>query len=189
MTSEELNTVVVEYAMSVMDERTLSSEAFQHVKGLYHNKLNIAATRSNAVIRTQGLSNAYVVASCGEDGRDTVYSDYSGKKGRPTVLADFPHRKPVFREWYHDEQKPYQHRMLYDEINDRLGTIGSFRAGVNHPIGYCAEQNVANRLLLDKDAGIGDIKFSVAIRPRTEEVVESCDNCKTLFQQLRDEED
>ncbi len=189
MTFEDLNTTVIEYAMSAMEDHVLYSTEFQRVKGLYHKKLNATSTRSNAVIRIHGLSDAYVVASCGEDGRNTVYSDYSGKKRRQIVLEDFPKRKPFFKAWYHKEQKPYQHKVLYDEIISRLGTIGSFRAGVRHPIGYCAEQNVANRMLLDQDASIDDIKFSVAIRPKTGEVVDYCDNCKTLFQQLDYEED
>ena len=62
-------------------------------------------------------------------------------------------------------------------------------SGVPHPIGYCAEQNSANRLLLDKKDGVSleDIRFSIAIRPKTGEVIPYCNNCKTLFSSLNDE--
>lgn len=40
---------------------------------------------------------------------------------------------------------------------------------------------LANRLMLDGDAQIDDIRFSVAIRPRTGDIIDYCDNCKALF--------
>ena len=40
--------------------------------------------------------------------------------------------------------------------------------------------------MLDDDAPIDKIQFSDAIRPRTGEVVEYCNNCKALFNQLND---
>lgn len=179
-----LNKVVIEYALNAMLEYRFFSCAYWYLKCLYFPfKLfkSSFAHKSEAVMRTQGLSRSFVVASCSISTRDVAYSDFSGKKQRGTVIKDFPTRRNDFIQWYNGNSKPYQHRKLFDHIKRRLGNIGSFADGVNHPIGYCAEQNVANRLLLDGDAQIDDIQFSVPIRPRTGEVIDYCGNCEALF--------
>ena len=179
-----LNKVAIEYALNAMVEYGFLGYAYWKLMCLYFPfKLfkTSFAHKSEAEMRTQGLSRSFVVASCAIGTRDVAYSDYSGKKKRETVVNDFPARRNDFRLWYGGNSKPYQHRDLYDHITNNLGTIGQKTNGVNHPIGYCAEQNVANRLLLDGDAAINDIQFSVPIRPRTGEVIDYCGNCRALF--------
>ena len=179
-----LNKVVIEYALNAMVEYTFLGCAYWYLMCMYFPfKLfkSRFGHKSEAVMNTQGLSRSLVVASCTMDTRDVAYSDFSGKKQRQTVLKDFPIRRNDFNAWYRGDSKPYQHKDLYDRINQRLGKIGSFAQVVKHPIGYCAEQNVTNRLMLDGDAQMDDIRFSVAIRPRTGEIVDYCDNCKALF--------
>ncbi len=182
-----LNSVVIEYALNSMKEYIFLGRAYLYLmQSYYRNRYPCICSdlKSEAEMRTQGLSRSYVVASCALSTRCIVYSDFSGKKQRQTVLSDFPRRKKIFKVWYSNNSKPYQHKVLFNRINKRLGRIGGFANGVNHPIGYCAEQNVANRLLLDRYAKIDDIHFSIAIRPRTGEVIDYCNNCKTLFGSL-----
>ena len=179
-----LNKAVIEYALDSMVEYGFLGLAYMKLICRYFPyrlfKTSFAH-KSEAKMRTQGLSRSFVVASCAVSTRDVAYSDYSGKKKRETVVSDFPARRNDFRQWYRGNGKPYQHRDLYDHITNNLGTIGKMANGVNHPIGYCAEQNVANRLLLDGNAAIDDIKFSVPIRPRTGEIIDYCGNCRALF--------
>lgn len=187
---KELDAVTIEYAMRVMEKDVITSEEFKQVVALYSNPVSVINIPCSAAsINTQGLSKAYVVASCAVQECDTVYSDFSGKKQRSVVLKDFPFRKNSFLIWYKNNQKPYQHLLIYDRINAMLGKIGSFTAMTSHPIGYCAEQNVANRLFLDSNdnTAILKIRFSKAVRPLTGELVPYCDNCKTVFGQLKDE--
>jgi len=185
-----LNLTVIRYALgTIYDNKLTGCTRFNRVfipllLKCLNGKIQANIIPFEAKIRTQGLSEAFVVASCCTDKRNKVFSDYSGKKQRQCVVVDFPHRRADFSAWYGGESKPYQHKDLYDRINTRLGTIGGYANGVNHPIGYCAEQNVANRLLLDADDNIDNIKFSVAIRPKTGEIVDYCGNCRTLFPRL-----
>lgn len=186
---EELNAVVTEYAITAMKDYAFTCEEFQYVLHKYRKPLNPNLTRCEADVRTLGLSRPYVVTSCKIENSSICFSDFSGKKQRQTVLTEFPNRKSDFAYWYANNQKPYQHISLYEHINQTLGTIGTFTRNVNHPIGYCAEMNVANRLMLATDEPYQDAKFSIAIRPKTGEIIPYCDNCKSLFSQLNDEND
>lgn len=186
---DELNSVVIEYAMKAMGDYALTCKEFQSVVQSYHHQVSNGWKRCESDIRTVGLSRPYVVASCDIEGLETYYSDYSGKKQRQTILSEFPLRKKDFSLWYGANSKPYQHKVLYDHITTVLGTIGTFTSKVKHPIGYCAEQNVANRLMLVTNKHFSEVQFSLAIRPKTGEIVPYCDNCKTLFNQLSDAED
>jgi len=184
MTQDELNTAAIEYALDALMDYDLSWPMLDRLFNLFPGTTVRPPLRSEAEVRTQGLTRPFVVASCIVDGRDVVYSDFSGRKQRTVVVNEFPHRHPDFIVWYGRNSKPYQHKVLFDHIVHTLGTIGGFAPGVKHPIGYCAEQNVANRLMLDEDARIGDIEFSIAIRPKTGEVIDYCNNCRALFPKL-----
>jgi hypothetical protein len=182
---DALNSVVIRYALnSITDKELTRVTAFNRqfiptILNMFRGIPNMQF--SEAVVRTQGLSYGFVVASCSIQGRGIAYSDFSGKKSREAILNDFPHRRHDFTNWYHGNSKPYQHIDFYNRIIERLGKIGGFTQNVNHPIGYCAEQNVANRLLLDADDNIDSIQFSAAIRPRTGEFPDYCGNCRALF--------
>lgn len=186
---EELNAVVTEYAITAMGDYAFTCDEFQYVLRNYRKPLNPNLIRCEADIRTLGLSRPYVVASCKIENSGICFSDFSGKKQRQTVLTEFPCRKGDFARWYANNQKPYQHIELYADINKTLGTIGTFTQNVDHPIGYCAEMNVANRLMLATDEPYQDAKFSIAIRPKTGEVIPYCDSCKSHFTQLNDGND
>lgn len=66
-----------------------------------------------------------------------------------------------------------------------LGTIGEKSNICNFIIGRCAEPHAANKII--KKTGCKDlanIYFSVAMRPRTREIIEYCNNCKSTFPSL-----
>ena len=184
-----LNSVALEYAMSVMENDVLTGEEFKKILKKYYTPLNSKLIKNEAIFvnRQKLLTRMFVVVSCVSSvGRHVYFSDYSGKKNRNGVLKEFPNRKNDFVQWYPKDGKPYQHEFLYKHINAKLGKIGGGAPNVGHPIGYCAEQNVANRFILETDdKNISKIKFSIAIRPKTGEVVQYCDNCKKLFPQLK----
>ncbi len=64
-----------------------------------------------------------------------------------------------------------------------IGGVGNkSKLMVSWKIGNCAEQR-AGELLLQDNPGykISDIKLSTAIRPRTNEVIQYCKNCRHIF--------
>ena len=65
---------------------------------------------------------------------------------------------------------------------DQLGKIGNYSNLSKNPIGNCAEQHAAAELLDNHPScGINQIIFSSAFRPRTDEIVSYCGNCKKIF--------
>lgn len=52
-------------------------------------------------------------------------------------------------------------------------------------LGGCAEQHVANSAIPNDLPDFGSIRFSIAVRPRTKQIIEPCDNCKQLFPSLK----
>ena len=137
---DALNSVVIRYALnSITDKELTRVTAFNRqfipaILNMFRGIPNLQC--SEAVVRTQGLSYGFVVASCSIQGRGIAYSDFSGKKNRETILNDFPLRRHDFTNWYQGNNKPYQHVDLYNRIIERLGKIGGFTQNVNHPIGY-----------------------------------------------------
>ena len=69
---------------------------------------------------------------------------------------------------------------------DEIGGVGAVREGKT--VGCCAEFQGANELML-KDANIplDALRFTPAIRPRTGQSIEPCQNCLDIFKQLRKE--
>ncbi|WP_286920399.1 hypothetical protein [Flavobacterium sp. UBA4197] len=64
---------------------------------------------------------------------------------------------------------------------NKVGVIGK-KVGEN-TVGKCAEVDCANYLLLNcrSNYEVSDIKFSTPYRPRTSEIIETCENCKKTF--------
>lgn len=64
-----------------------------------------------------------------------------------------------------------------------LGTIGGKRRGCKNVIGHCAEPHAANNLLKDQRGiqTLDQIYFGHAYRPRTGQIVPTCDNCRQTF--------
>ena len=82
------------------------------------------------------------------------------------------------------ESSTYKNNRFLNEIINILGDIGgkSQVTSCSNLVGRCAEQHAA-KLLLDKYSQCSrkDIVFSSAFRPRTDEVIPYCANCKKLF--------
>lgn len=70
------------------------------------------------------------------------------------------------------------HPVLKSKIEE-IGRIGT------QLIGNCAEQHAANIFMnqLHED-DLCNLYFSIALRPRTKEIVQYCDNCKYVFTNL-----
>lgn len=68
------------------------------------------------------------------------------------------------------------------------GDVGEISpiTGCGYPIGNCAEQHAANRVMKELEANrlnrdVSQLSFTKAIRPRTMQIIAYCDNCVTLF--------
>ncbi len=81
-----------------------------------------------------------------------------------------------------NNEPPYKNNKYLLEIETILGEIGRQVDGCKNPVGRCAEQHAA-KLLLDEHPlwGRKDVLFSSAFRPRTDEIIPYCANCKKLF--------
>lgn len=115
--------------------------------------------------------------------------DYPAMVSRCCV-KDFKYipSKP-FKSYYEKAKKPdprflwYKNNELITAMNN-LGGIGktSKFGTCTFPIGNCAEQRAAERLLRDNaSCKLNHILFSTPIRPRTNEPKAYCENCKKLF--------
>ena len=86
--------------------------------------------------------------------------------------------KPQYKE-YNDTPK------LENKLKS-LGKIGKQRNGTKNPIGACAEPHAAHKVL--KHFGLrmtlNQVVFSTALRPRTMEKVDYCQNCIDTFPNL-----
>lgn len=58
--------------------------------------------------------------------------------------------------------------------------------GNHYPLGQCAEQHAASKVLTDShSANLTDLTFSVALKVRDDVIMPACGNCKTLFPKLK----
>lgn len=74
---------------------------------------------------------------------------------------------------------------LLEAAMNNLGGVGQRRNGCPYVIGNCAEPHVANRLLNNlANAGLDQIVFSAALRPRTRQTIPFCANCRAIFPTL-----
>ena len=65
---------------------------------------------------------------------------------------------------------------------DKLGNLGTISQLCKNPIGQCAEQHAAEKLLQKrKNYIVKNILFSTAFRPRTSEIFDYCENCINIF--------
>lgn len=66
-------------------------------------------------------------------------------------------------------------------VVNELGGIGT-KTATGNTVGCCAEFQAGNNLLLaNPNALPSQVNFTNAIRPRTGQVIDMCDNCKTTF--------
>ena len=86
----------------------------------------------------------------------------------------------------HYPQKKEFHQVLERKLME-LGEIGghSRKTGKRYIIGNCAEQHAANNYMKQcEEDDLNNLYFSKAMRPRTKQVFEYCDNCKDTFPNL-----
>ena len=119
----------------------------------------------------------------------------SNKRNGGTWYWDYPAMAAIC----HDEscyvKRPsYSHYPKKDEfhpvLRDQLQTLGEIGGHCNRPgrryiIGNCAEQHAANKFMKQcEEDDLNRLYFSKAMRPRTKQVFEYCDNCKDTFPNL-----
>ena len=64
----------------------------------------------------------------------------------------------------------------------KIGNLGTIDQSCKNPIGQCAEQHAAEKLLNKRKSYIvKNILFSTAFRPRTSEMFDYCENCIRIF--------
>ena len=86
----------------------------------------------------------------------------------------------------HYPQKDEFHPILKRQL-EVLGKIGGhcINPGRRYIIGNCAEQHAANIFMKQCDEdNLDNLYFSRAMRPRTKQTFEYCDNCKDTFPNL-----
>ncbi|MBS1760098.1 MAG: hypothetical protein JST23_08255 [Bacteroidetes bacterium] len=61
----------------------------------------------------------------------------------------------------------------------QIAPIGT--KGIDNYVGCCCEVRSSNQILLAVEAPIRNIQFTNAIRPRTNQVINRCQNCQSVF--------
>lgn len=103
------------------------------------------------------------VSACNiEDNYHCIAVDYSGKHTGPDNFH------PSLMHRFENELKAVPYNK-------------SSKTTVKHKVGNCAEQNVANDMLIAYNCSPDYLNFSFALRPRTMTVMDPCDNCKKIF--------
>ena len=84
------------------------------------------------------------------------------------------------------KSKPEMFEPILANALNQLGGVGQHSGnGCPYPIGCCAEPRAANKLIhYNNHAGLNQILFSSALRPRTKQVIPYCDNCRAKFPNL-----
>lgn len=72
---------------------------------------------------------------------------------------------------------------MHIKLKKKLKTIGNLYTRQNgNTIGCCAEVNAGNNILIKKPfLDLNQIVFSKSIRPRTQQEIKMCKNCKITF--------
>lgn len=118
-----------------------------------------------------------------------VQSFYTGRGTQPSY-GDYPStvvacKSDLKKKIYDDTSRGIPHVIapLLKTALMSLGPIGGKRPGCKNVIGHCAEPHAANNLLKDQRGilSLDQIYFGYAYRPRTGQVVPTCDNCRQTF--------
>lgn len=71
---------------------------------------------------------------------------------------------------------------MANSLNQALVQIAAIGTkGIDNYVGCCSEVRSSNQILLLEVAPIRNIQFTKAIRPRTNQVINRCQNCQTVF--------
>lgn len=91
-------------------------------------------------------------------------------------------RRPLFYFGHSGSKNKIASNPTMKERLDKLRKNKDHSNLSKNPIGNCAEQHAAAELLENHPScGIEQIVFSSAFRPRTDEMVRYCGNCKIIF--------
>lgn len=105
------------------------------------------------------------VCSCSASGQSMIFTGQSGQMRRNET-----------------------HSSLESEFKSKLGGLAGDKSKIitcDNRIGHCAEQHAANTTLKRTSCmNVLQIKFSLVYRPRTLQIIESCDNCTSIFPQI-----
>lgn len=82
--------------------------------------------------------------------------------------------------------KEYHETPKLEKKMKSLGIIGKKRTVCDNVLGACAEPHAARKVLshFGPHMNLSQLVFSKALRPRTMEVIEYCQNCKDTFPTL-----
>ena len=109
----------------------------------------------------------------------TWYWDYP-------AMAAICHDDRCYNKRYsysHYPQKGEYNQVLEQKLK-QLGNVGERckNPGCRYIIGNCAEQHAANNYMKYYNENIlGNLYFTKAMRPRTKQIFDYCDNCKDTF--------
>ncbi len=128
------------------------------------------------------ICNAHIQVLRKDYKNKTWYWDYP-------AMAAICHDEDCYKKrgsYAHYPQKDEFHPVLEKKLRE-LGDIGTHcnRPGIRYIIGNCAEQHAANIYMKQlNENDLEHLYFSKAMRPRTKQVFEYCDNCKDTFPNL-----
>lgn len=90
----------------------------------------------------------------------------------------------VAKGYSHSPEGTKWHNTLKRKLQ-QIGTIGGESIYCSNIVGYCAEQHAGNNYMNRFHANrLSTLNFSVTLRPRTGQVIDSCANCQKVFPNL-----
>lgn len=107
------------------------------------------------------------------------YVDELVSKGKkPAVAISAEHNGTYFNDYTR-----HCDSCINNKLRKKLRELGNLYTHNDiNVIGKCAEVNVANQILeVDSTVALNTIEFSEALRPRTKQIVNRCDNCIKTF--------
>lgn len=167
-------------------------EIIEYNRGIYHLQLfldNLLVLFNNPSVRGRvkrsRMENNIIVNTPEED--EKRKKDYPAAVVLCCLKEDKLEDRTCIPPFYYGESanekdsRKYKNQILLFFF-EALGGLWGKNKTCKYPIGNCAEQHAAEILLNDNpQCGLHDIVFSSAFRPRTDEIVPYCENCKKLF--------
>jgi len=128
------------------------------------------------------ICNAHIQTVHNDRRNKTWYWDYP-------AMAAICHDNGCYnkRSSYSHYPKNGEYHHVLEKKLQQLGNIGerSKMPGNRFIIGNCAEQHAANIYMKQcNENNLSNLYFSKAMRPRTKQIFEYCDNCKDTFPNL-----
>ena len=167
-------------------------EIIEYNRGIYHLQLfldNLLVLFNNPSVRGRvkrsRMENNIIVNTPEED--EKRKKDYPAAVVLCCLKEDKLEDRTCIPPFYYGESanekdsRKYKNQILLFFF-EALGGLWKKNKMCKNPIGNCAEQHAAEILLNNNPkCGPHDIIFSSAFRPRTDEIIPYCANCKKLF--------